>query len=170
MIDIVSQMILKWDRLGPDHQILCSDDFTRLAFDVIGLCAFNYRFNAFYGEDLPPFAIQMMETLIETGKQTNRLAINNRLHAYSTKHMMDNIQAMWNVCDEIVAERKANPKPDVDDLLNVMLSAKDPVTGKGFTDENIRFQMATFLVREWHPHPFSYVLTLMSVAWVGRRS
>ena len=28
MMDIVSQMILKWDRLGPDNEILCSDDFT----------------------------------------------------------------------------------------------------------------------------------------------
>ena len=28
MMDIASQMILKWDRLGPDNEILCSDDFT----------------------------------------------------------------------------------------------------------------------------------------------
>ena len=28
-MDIASQMILKWDRLGPKHEILCSDDFTR---------------------------------------------------------------------------------------------------------------------------------------------
>lgn len=30
MMDISSQMILKWDRQGPDHAIDCSDDFTRL--------------------------------------------------------------------------------------------------------------------------------------------
>jgi cytochrome P450/NADPH-cytochrome P450 reductase len=29
MMDIVTQMLLKWDRLGPDNEILCSDDFTR---------------------------------------------------------------------------------------------------------------------------------------------
>jgi len=120
---------------------------TRLAFDVIGLTAFNYRFNAFYGEELIPFAKQLGQVLIETGIRTNRLAIKNDLHFRSKKLMMDNIHAMWKVCDEIVAERKANPRPDVDDILNVMLTAKDPVTGKGFTDENIRYQMATFLVR-----------------------
>lgn len=146
MVDILSQMVLRWDRFGPDHRISTMDDFTRLAFGVIGLCAFNYRFKAFYGEELIPFAKQLGEVLTETGIRTNRPAIANKLHPLSKNHMMDNIHAMWKVCDDIVAERKANPRPDVDDILNVMLTAKDPVTGKGFTDENIRYQMATFLV------------------------
>ena len=29
MLDIASQMILRWDRLGPENQIDPSDDFTR---------------------------------------------------------------------------------------------------------------------------------------------
>ena len=28
MVDICSQMVLRWDRLGPDNEILTSDDFT----------------------------------------------------------------------------------------------------------------------------------------------
>jgi cytochrome P450 / NADPH-cytochrome P450 reductase len=147
MTDILSQMILRWDRFGPDHRVSTMDDFTRLAFDVIGLTAFNYRFNAFYSEELIPFAKQLGEVLIEAGRRTDRLPIQKMMHIRDEKHMMDNIHAMWKVCDEIVAERKANPRPDVNDILNVMLTAKDPVTGKGFTDENIRYQMATFLVR-----------------------
>ncbi|KAK0729220.1 cytochrome P450 [Apiosordaria backusii] len=146
MTDILSQMILRWDRFGPDYRISTHDDFTRLAFDVIGLCAFNYRFNAFYSEELIPFAKQLGDVLIETGKRTSRPEIQNTLAFLSKRNMMDNIHAMWKVCDDIVAERKANPRPDIDDTLNVMLNAKDPVTGKGFTDENIRYQMATFLV------------------------
>ncbi|VBB72550.1 Putative bifunctional cytchrome P450 E-class, group I:NADPH-P450 reductase [Podospora comata] len=146
MTDILSQMILRWDRFGPDYRISTHDDFTRLAFDVIGLCAFNYRFNAFYSEELIPFAKQLGDVLIETGKRTSRPEIQNTLAFLSKRQMMENIHSMWKVCDDIVAERKANPRPDVDDTLNVMLNAKDPVTGKGFTDENIRYQMATFLV------------------------
>ncbi|KAK3341493.1 cytochrome P450 [Lasiosphaeria hispida] len=145
MVDILSQMVLRWDRFGPDHEINTMDDFTRLAFDVIGLCAFNYRFNAFYADNLIPFAQQLGEVLIETGRRTNRLDIFNKIEYRSKNHMMDNIHAMWKTCDDIVAERKANPRPDVNDILNVMLTVKDPVTGKGFTDENIRYQMATFL-------------------------
>jgi hypothetical protein len=29
MMDIATQMLLKWDRMGPNNEILCSDDFTR---------------------------------------------------------------------------------------------------------------------------------------------
>jgi cytochrome P450/NADPH-cytochrome P450 reductase len=28
MLDIASQMVLKWDREGSDHEIMISDDFT----------------------------------------------------------------------------------------------------------------------------------------------
>jgi cytochrome P450/NADPH-cytochrome P450 reductase len=34
MLDIGSQMVMKWDRQGPDHDIDCSDDLTRL-----GMCS-----------------------------------------------------------------------------------------------------------------------------------
>jgi cytochrome P450/NADPH-cytochrome P450 reductase len=30
MLDIASQMVLRWDRLGPENEIECSDDLTRL--------------------------------------------------------------------------------------------------------------------------------------------
>jgi cytochrome P450/NADPH-cytochrome P450 reductase len=28
MLDMISQMVLKWDRYGPDNEIVTSDDFT----------------------------------------------------------------------------------------------------------------------------------------------
>jgi cytochrome P450/NADPH-cytochrome P450 reductase len=37
MQDIVSQMVLKWARFGPEHPIDASDDFTRLTLDSIAL-------------------------------------------------------------------------------------------------------------------------------------
>ena len=118
----------------------------RLAFDIIGLCAFNYRFNAFYGENLPEFAVKMADVLIEAGKRAGRIPLENELRFLSKRKMMDQIHFMWKICDDLVADRKAHPRPDINDLLNVMLTEADPVTGKKLPDENIRFQMATFLV------------------------
>lgn len=37
MQDIVSQMVLKWARFGPDHTIDVPDDFTRLTLDSIAM-------------------------------------------------------------------------------------------------------------------------------------
>lgn len=53
---------------------------------------------------------------------------------------------MWKLADELIAERKRNPKPEVHDVLNAMLSVSDPETGEKMSDENIRYNMLTFLV------------------------
>lgn len=146
MQDIASQMILRWDRLGPDHEIECSDDLTRLAFDTIGLCAFSYRFNEFYTDNVHPFAQQMASVLLESGKKANRPALLQRLYYRSEQERQEQVKKMWELCDQIVADRKKHPQPDNHDLLNTMLNTVDRETGEGLSDENIRFQMATFLV------------------------
>ncbi|KAF2211670.1 hypothetical protein CERZMDRAFT_68391 [Cercospora zeae-maydis SCOH1-5] len=146
MQDIASQMILKWDRLGPDHEIECADDLTRLAFDTIGLCAFSYRFNQFYSEDVHPFAMQMADVLVETGKKSGRPHLIQALYRRSERKRLADMQSMHALCDQIVADRKQHPQPDNNDLLNVMLNSTDRETGEGLSDENIRFQLTTFLV------------------------
>ena len=118
----------------------------RLAFDTIGLCAFNYRFNNFYLDEMHPFATQMSDALLEAGKRANRTGIENQLRYFSEQNYRQNVQAMHKLCDEIVEERIKNPQPQVNDLLNVMLSVADPSTGAKLDPENIRYQMATFLV------------------------
>lgn len=56
------------------------------------------------------------------------------------------IAELFRYCDEIVAERRANPDPFAKDLLNNMILDKDPKTGESLSDENIRFQVITFLI------------------------
>ncbi|CAK1356734.1 unnamed protein product [Cercospora beticola] len=146
MQDIASQMILKWDRLGPDHEIDCSDDLTRLAFDTIGLCAFSYRFNQFYSEEVHPFATQMSDVLAESGRKAGRPQLIQALYRRAERKRVADVQAMHALCDEIVADRKKHPQPDNKDLLNVMLNSRDRETGEGLSDENIRYQLTTFLV------------------------
>jgi cytochrome P450/NADPH-cytochrome P450 reductase len=109
MLDIASQMILKWDRLGAEHDISVSDDFTRLAFDTIGLAGFGYRFNSFYLDHPHEFAQQMAGVLTEAGRRSMRPAVETKLRIFSAQHTQDNVGAMWNLCDELVEERKAHP-------------------------------------------------------------
>lgn len=58
----------------------------------------------------------------------------------------EDIALLNKVCDEIIAERRANPKPDEHDVLDRMLFGKDAKTGEGLSDENIPYQMITFLI------------------------
>lgn len=115
----------------------------RLAFDTIGLCFFNYRFNDFYSENVHPFAHQMTEVLLEAAKRGNRSRLQTSMSIWSTAKMQENIDAMHKLCKEIIAERKAHPQPDVDDLLNTMLNAADPVTGEKLDDENVCIQICS---------------------------
>ncbi|KAH7117051.1 cytochrome P450 [Dendryphion nanum] len=146
MMDIISQMLLRWDRFGASNDILCSDDFTRLAFDVIGFCAFGYRFNNFYSEHSHPFVDQMSAVLIESGKRASRLSIENSLRVFSAAENLANVKAMHDLCDQIIADRVDNPQPDSIDLLNPMLNGVDPETGEKMSKENVRLNMCTFLV------------------------
>src|SRR5881628_913795 len=54
---------------------------------------------------------------------------------------------MTRIADTLIAERRRDPDAAwQQDLLNVMLTGVDPVTGETLSDENIRFQMVTFLI------------------------
>jgi len=117
-----------------------------MAFDTIGLCSFSYRYNSFYLTEPHSFAQQMAEVLVESGRRANRTSIESYLRVFSAQKSKENVEAMWKLCDELVAERKAHPQPKSNDLLNTMLNITDPVTGERLTDENIRFNMVTFLV------------------------
>lgn len=88
----------------------------------------------------------MSDILLACSYKAGRPAILDWLHFSDNRRMKENIEACWKLCDDIVAERKAHPKPEVNDLLNIMLTVEDPETKRKLSDENIRYQMATFLV------------------------
>ena len=88
----------------------------------------------------------MAEVLIESGKKANRTMIQQRLYSRSEEARQENVRKMIELCDQIIRDRKEHPQPDASDLLNTMLNGVDKETGKRLSDENIRYNMATFLV------------------------
>ncbi|CAE6437657.1 unnamed protein product, partial [Rhizoctonia solani] len=145
MVDVASQLVLKWERFGPHHDIDPTDDFTRLAFDTIALCTFNHRSNSFYTEGEPRFATAMGEFLKESGMRAMKPGILKALPFGANTQYAENMKIMSSLADEILEERKRNPT-EKKDLLNVMLFGKDPQTGQGLSDESIKGQMITFLI------------------------
>ena len=88
----------------------------------------------------------MADVLIESGKRGARPTFLNELYRKDERTRQENIKKMHALADQILAERKANPQPEIHDLLNTMIYAVDTVTGEKLTDEMIRFNMCTFLV------------------------
>jgi len=144
MMDICSQLILRWQRFAGEEIDVC-DNLTRLTLDTIALCCFNYRFNSFYQTKMHRFVDAMVYTLMESGRRSQRLPFQNALMRKSTRRFRDSIAYLHQICDEVILERREHPN-DVNDLLNRMINGKDPETGYQLPDENIRYQILTFLI------------------------
>ncbi len=147
MLDIADQMLVRWERFGPSAVIEVTEDMTRLTLDTIALCAFDYRFNSFYQREMHPFVAAMVDALSETGARERRLGIANKLMLRTRRAYEDDIRLMREVADGLIAERRRDPEgAKKKDLLGLMLQGRDSVTGEGLSDENIRFQLVTFLI------------------------
>ena len=144
MMDISSQLIRRWERFSVEEIDVC-DSLTRLTLDTIALCSFNYRFNSFYQKTTHRFVDAMVNVLVESGKRTGWLPLQNMLLMKMTRRYKDSIAYLHQLCDEIIRERREKPS-DINDLLNRMINGKDHETGYKLSDENIRYRMLTFLV------------------------
>ncbi|MBM7117417.1 bifunctional cytochrome P450/NADPH--P450 reductase [Archangium primigenium] len=147
MLDVAEQMLLRWERFGAGTVLDVPDQMTRLTLDTIALCAFDYRFNSFYQNEMHPFVDAMVDGLKEAGARTRRPGVANRMLLLSARRYEEDIRLMHGVADQLIAERRRDPAAGPkNDLLGRMLSARDPVTGETLSDENIRYQMVTFLI------------------------
>ncbi|KAI0763546.1 bifunctional P-450/NADPH-P450 reductase [Trametes elegans] len=145
MMDIISQLVLKWERFGAKGTIDPASDFTRLTLDAISLCAMSYRLNSFYREDLHPFAIAMGDFLIESGKRANRPAIVQSMMTGTNAKYEEDQRILGQLVNEILDDHRANP-PEKQDILSVMMNGRDKETGLGLPDENIKANLLTFLI------------------------
>ncbi|UEP29562.1 MULTISPECIES: cytochrome P450 [unclassified Burkholderia] len=148
MVDIADQMFLYWERFGPETAVDVSDHMTRLTLDTIALCAFDCRFNSFYREDQHPFVDAMVDTLSEAGKRELRPKLVSKLMLNRSRKFDADIEVMRSLATRMIEDRRKHPHDNEEamDLLDRMLNGVDPVTGEKLDDENIVYQMITFLI------------------------
>ncbi|TDL26943.1 bifunctional P-450/NADPH-P450 reductase [Rickenella mellea] len=148
MSDIVSQLLLKWAHGGPVKTFEPTEDYTRLAFDTIALCAMSYRLNSFDKEEIPPFVSAMSEFLTESGMRSARPEFLRPWYEESNAKYEANIKVMSDFARKLIDARKLNPQKSGNkkDLLDLMLEGRDSKTGVGLSDENIIYNLLTFLI------------------------
>lgn len=147
MHEIVTQMAVKWARHGPSNPISASEDFTRMALDVLALCSMSYRFNSFYKDELHPFIQSMSEALVEIGKRAQRPKLASIFYQSSERKFHQNIDVLRKTSYEVMKARTADPEGSKKrDLLTAMLEGVDAKTGKKLGEESIINNLVTFLV------------------------
>ncbi|KAJ8488103.1 hypothetical protein ONZ45_g14089 [Pleurotus djamor] len=145
MKDICDQMIIKWERFGPENVIDPTDDFTRVALDTLAYCTMSYRMNSFYFEQPPPFARAMADVLKESFMRFSRPSVVQAMLTSTNAKYFEDIKLMTDIANQMIADRKTHPS-EKNDLLNRMLLSKDVKTGQSLSDENICNNLLTFLI------------------------
>lgn len=122
-------------------------DMTKLTLDTIARAGFDYDFASFSKPDLDPFLQALARCLKETIDVIQRpLFLTSLFRARRARYRAD-IASMFRLVDEVIRERQRQPEERWPrDFLSLMLSAKDPKSGERLTDENIRYQILTFLI------------------------
>ncbi|KAI1324965.1 cytochrome P450 [Xylariaceae sp. FL0255] len=145
MVDITSQLILKWARFGSTNKINAPEDFTRLTFDIIALCGMDTRLNSFYQEKPPPIAVASVELLAETQLRASRPSWYTACLWQANQRFEENNRLLHEVAKQVVENRRKDPKKKKD-LVDALLNGKDTLTGKGLDDGAIIDNMITFLI------------------------
>jgi cytochrome P450 / NADPH-cytochrome P450 reductase len=146
MLDIASQLMLKWQRLNADDTVDVPADLTRLTLDTIALCGFDYRFNSFYRDTSHPFVLAMLNTLETAQALARELPIQARLKPGRAKKFRADQEFMAETVRRIIKERRrSGALGKVNDLLDRMLTGVDRQSGEKLDEMNIIAQCITFL-------------------------
>ncbi|KAM7203249.1 Cytochrome P450 [Rhypophila sp. PSN 637] len=144
MLDIASQLVLKWARFGGEESIDAQDSFTRLSMDTIALCTMGTRFNSFYRHDQHPFVQSFGAIFAEVARRSNRPEWYTAMMREANRKHDENVQFVQQFCRDLVEERRANPTAKKD-IFNGLVDRRDPVTGEQLPPDVIVDNMITFL-------------------------
>src|ERR1700689_2687317 len=106
MLDIATQLMLKWERLNADDTVDVPADMTRLTLDTIALCGFDYRFNSFYRDTPHPFVDAMLGTLEAAQATSRELPLQRKLNHARARKLQADQALMVQTVQQIVRERR----------------------------------------------------------------
>ncbi|KAI8149551.1 cytochrome P450 [Fennellomyces sp. T-0311] len=146
---IAMETIKTLEQYSSDEPVEILDWTTRLTFETIGRTGFGYDFGLLGSKDAPPhpFIEAMAYCLVHAIARTKQMQFVKRLPLEQNKKFDRSIKLMNDIVDQVIKERKESPEAtDMNkDLLGFMLNARDE-HNLGLTDENIRYQVVTFLI------------------------
>ncbi|MFI0710218.1 bifunctional cytochrome P450/NADPH--P450 reductase [Streptomyces inhibens] len=151
MLKVARRVMASWDRRVADGTpVHIADDMTRMTLDTIGLAGFGFDFESFSRGDTPhPFVEAMVRCLQWSGKKFARDPHAD--HSAEDAAFRADADHLASVVDEVIAARTASGESGDDDLLGLMLGAREQgdaadAAGPTLDLANIRNQIITFLI------------------------
>jgi len=145
MTAAVDELLQHWR--GSAAPVDVVSDMTKLTLETISRAGFDHRFGSFETPELHPFLRSLARALQESIDVLRRPPLIAPLFAKHRAAYRRDVDAMFALVDEVIKERKKVPQERWPrDFLSLMLAEADPKTGERLSDENIRYQILTFLV------------------------
>jgi len=141
MLEVIRELLNRWDAVADSgRRVNVAGDMTRLTLETIGRTGFGYRFGSFDRRRPHPFASAMNRML----KYANWLTV--RPLARPLRPALRRPGAvMGRIVDDVIQARRGGARPETHDLLDLMLHAAQPTTGRRLDPVNIRQQVITFI-------------------------
>lgn len=144
MRNIAQVLVNKWQNQTPNTDINVADDMTRFTLETITHCGFGYSFHPFASETFHPFLQALSRTFDYSIARIKDLPYT-KLFQRGRRQAEKDVRLLLTIVNEIIVQRQKEPT-EGKDLLNLMLNARDPLTGKKLDQTNICYQIMTFLV------------------------
>ena len=142
MLQVIRELLDRWDGAADrGEQIDVTDDMTRLTLETIGRAGFGYRFGSFDRRRPHPFVSAMNRVLKCANWSTVPLLVRPLRPL-----LLRAGEVMGRIVDDVIQSRRNGARPETHDLLDLMLHAEHPVTGRRLDPVNIRQQIITFIV------------------------
>lgn len=156
MTSATQQARERWERLDEGVRVDVAEEMSALTLDVVGHALFGAELGGAAARVAPavtvglrtaitfarvPFLWLVPQWLITLGA-----AILFRLPIKRLRRIHRSIRTLDEVANSIITSRLARPDEEHDDLLGLLLAARDPETGEGMSRRQIRDELMTFLL------------------------
>jgi cytochrome P450 len=142
MLEVIKELLDRWDGAADNgRQVNVTGDMTRLTLETIGRAGFGYRFGSFDRRRPHPFVSAMNRALMCANWSTIP-----GLARLLRPALLRSGAVTGRIVDEVIRARRGGARPEAHDLLDLMLHAAHPTTGRRLDPVNIRQQVITFIV------------------------
>lgn len=140
MAGSVGRLVDHWTKTAGDEPVDLGESSVSLALDMIGQAGFGFDFGSFEGGGKNhPYVSSMVNALAYS-------VLPPQLQQEREAEFRSWVTTMNGTVDDVIDTRRRSGTTTDTDLLGMMMHARDEVTGKRLPDENMRYQVTTFMV------------------------
>ena len=142
MRDTANEVVKKWRNSEKGRKVDLVTDLKRVTLQAVKLCFFDQRSNCLDGAE-PPMIKAMDSATLEAMKRPTRPKLLNRL-VFQRQFDAD-VRTMRGFGAQVKAEREAQ-QAGKKDMLDALLHAKDPETGKPLSEQQVIDEIITICI------------------------